>query len=271
MSRDLSRPLLFAAGARAVFLLSLEGMVWTRRGALMALLLGLPALFALLFRVALAAKLPASSSPADLYGTIVALYYVRNAVPLAALFYATALVADEVEEKTITYLFTRPLTRASILVGKFAAYVATTWSLALPALAVSFVLLTTARGMDGLRSALGHLPRDLGVVALGFLAYGALFTLLGVALRRPVIPGLLFLFVWEMLANLPGYLPRFTISAWLRSLISHRPPEGGLLAQLFTPAVLPAATSLVVLTGIAVACVALAAAVFARREYVLEQ
>ncbi|HET7293083.1 MAG TPA: ABC transporter permease [Vicinamibacteria bacterium] len=271
MSRDTSRPLPLLAGVRAIFSLSLEGMAWTRRNALMALLLGLPALFALLYRVTLAAQLPASVSPLDLYGSIVALYYVRNAVPLAALFYATSLIADEVEDRTITYLLTRPVGRASILLGKYAAYAATTLSLALPALAVSFLLLATARGLEGLRSGLADLPRDLGAVALGLLAYGGLFALMGVVLRRPVIPGLLFLFVWEMLANLPGYLPRFTLTAWLRSLVGHRPPEEGLLAQLFTPAVLPPATSLAVLAVATAACVALAVAIFARREYVLEQ
>jgi ABC-type transport system involved in multi-copper enzyme maturation permease subunit len=270
MSRDVSRPLALGAGARAVFDLALEGMIWRRRSLLVAALLGLPVLFGLLYRVSLAAKLPASVSPLDLYGSIVALFYVRNAVPLAALFYATALIADEVEGRTITYLFTRPVTRASILLGKFAAYVATTLTLALPALALSFLLIASARGGAALRDALPHLPRDLGVVALAFLSYGALFALLGVLVRRPVVPGLLFLFGWEMLANLPGYLPRVTLTAWLRSLILHRPAEEGLQA-LFTPGALPGGLALGVLLGVSAACLALAAAVFARCEYVLEQ
>jgi ABC-type transport system involved in multi-copper enzyme maturation permease subunit len=237
----------------------------------MAVLLGLPVLFAVLYRATLVAKLPASLSPVDLYGSIVALYYVRNAVPLAALFYASALIADEVEHKTIGYLLTRPITRVSILVGKFAAYAATTLSLALPALAISFLLLTSSRGVDGVRGALGHLPRDMGVVALGFLAYGALFTLLGVALRHPVIPGLVFLFLWELLVNMPGDLPRLTVTAWLRSLLLHRPVEEGLLARIFTPGLLPAGESLAVLALVTAGCLALAALVFARRDYVLEQ
>ncbi len=270
MSRDRARPLPLAAGAKAVFDLAIEGMVWTRRSVLMAALLGLPVLFALLYRITLVTKLPSTFSPADLYGSIVALFYVRNAVPLAALFYATALIADEVEGKTITYLFTRPITRASILVGKFAAYVATTLSLGLPALALSFAIITSAHGLAGVREALPHLPRDLGVVTLGFLAYGALFAFLGVLLRRPVIPGLLFLFVWELLANLPGYLPRATLTAWLRSLILHRPAEEG-LSQLFSPAAQPAGLSLLVLVGATGVFVGLASALFARREYVLEQ
>jgi hypothetical protein len=46
-TRDQSRPVPFFRAARAVFDLSLEGMVWSRRSLLMILLLGLPAPLAL--------------------------------------------------------------------------------------------------------------------------------------------------------------------------------------------------------------------------------
>lgn len=266
---DSSQPLPLLQGARGVFDLALEGMIWSRRSLLMALLLGLPVLFGVLYRVVLAAKLPPKVTAFDLYGVIVAFYYVRNVLPLAALFYATSLVADEVEGKTITFLLTRPLRRASILIGKFAAYAATTLCLSLPSTVATFFLLATAQGFEGLGARVPDLFRDLGTVALALLAYGALFTLLGVLLRRPVIPGLLFLFVWELVANLPGYMPRFTITAYLRSLITHRPADEG-FAQLFGQ-VLPAPLSLAVLTGVVVVCLAAAAGIFSRREYVLEQ
>jgi ABC-2 type transport system permease protein len=268
-ARDSSSPLPLAQGARGVFGLTLDGMVWNRRSLLMAVLLGLPMLFAVLYRAVLVAKLPVGLSGYDLYGSIVALYYLRNVVPLAALFYATSLIADEVEGKTITYLFTRPIRRGSILLGKFAAYVVTTLVLALPATVVTFFLMTTVRGFSGVATNVPDLLRDLGAIALGLVVYGALFTLLGILMRRPVIPGLFFLFVWELLANLPGYMPRFTITAWLRSLVTHRPVEEG-LAQLFGQA-LPAGLSLVVLCGLTVSFVTLAVWIFSSREYVLEQ
>ena len=147
-ARDLSRPVSFLRAARAVFDLSLEGMVWSRRSLLMVLLLGLPAPLALLFRTFLT-RLPPRVGAFDFYGVVIAFYYVRNALPLAALFYATALIADEVEGKTITYLLTRPIQRGAILAGKFAAYLATTVSLALPAVVITFFLLTTVRGFGG--------------------------------------------------------------------------------------------------------------------------
>ena len=122
---------------------------------------------------------------------------------------------------------------------------------------------------EGLRAAVPHLFRDAGVAALTLLSYGALFALFGVALRRPVIPGLLFLFVWELIALLPGYLPRFTLTAYLRSLVTHRPPDEG-LAEVFGQ-VLPTALSLQTLAVLVVLFLGLASWIFSRKEYVLEQ
>jgi hypothetical protein len=232
--RDLGRPLPFRPAARAVFDLSLEGMIWTRRSVLMAVLVGMPVVFAILYRVVLVSGAKVQPvTPNDLYAVVVAIYWIRNVLPLAALFYATALVADEVEGKTLTYLLTRPLTRASIFAGKFAAYLVTTVSLALPAAVLTF------------------------------------FALLGVVLKRPVIPGLMFLYGWELLANLPGYLPRLTLTAWLRSLVNHRPAQEG-LAGLFQQ-VLPAQQAVPVLLVATIVFLLAGARIFSGREYVLEQ
>ena len=266
--RDVTRPLPMARAARAVFDLSLEAMVWSRRSLVMAALLGLPIVLAIVYR-ALLGRLPPRVASFDFYGNIVAYYYLRFALPVTALFYATSLIADEVDGKTLTYLITRPVRRSAILIGKFAAYVATTLTLSLPAIVVSFFLLATANGWSGIGSRVGDLFRDLGVMALALVAYGALFTLVGVLLRRPVIPGLLFIFVWELVANLPGYMPRFTLTAWLQSLIRHRPPQEGVSA-IFGQ-VLPAALSLQVLTLVTVLFLAASLWIFSRREYVIEQ
>lgn len=266
--RDTSRPLPFARAMSGVFDLALEGMVWSRRSLMMALLLGLPVAFGVLYRAVLVAKLPTQVTADDLYGVIVTVY-IRFLVPLAALFYATALIADEVEGKTLTYLLTRPVQRAAILTGKFAACLATTLSLSLPSLVLTFFLLTTARGWGMVGASVPDLFRDMGVVALALLAYGALFTLLGVLLKRPMIPGLLFVFVWELVANLPGYLPRFTVTAYLRSLLRHRPPTEG-FAEMFGQ-VLPAALCLEVLTGLVAIFLGLSVWIFSTREYVMEQ
>ena len=271
---DTSRPLPFLPAARGIFGLALDGMVWSRRSLLMAILLGLPVVFAALYRLSPLLDIPLRIPGFQVYGTIVSLYYVRAVVlpgvlPLAALFYATALVADEVEDRTITYLLTRPVRRSSILVGKFAAYMVTTLALSLPPLVVSFFALASAGGGPGVGALAPHLFRDMGVVALTLLAYGALFTLLGTALRRPLILGLLFLFLWELVSNVAGYMPRLTLAGYLRSLVSYRPPEEG-FAALFGQ-VLPTALCLEVLGIASLAFLAAAAWIFSQKEFVLDQ
>ena len=267
--RDTTRPLPFAPAARAVIDLSLDGMVFSRRSLLMALLVAAPVLFAILYRVLSVTQGQPPLGPSDLYALMVAIYWIRNVLPLAALFYATSLIADEVEGRTLTYLLTRPLTRSAIFAGKFAAYLATTFTLALPAAVLTFFILMTASGAPALGPAVTDLLRDLGVMLLTLVVYGALFGLLGVLLKRPVIPGLVFLYGWELLANLPGYLPRLTLTAWLRSLVRHRPAEEG-LSGLFQQ-VLPADQALLVLLTVSVLLLGTTAWIFSQREYVLEQ
>ncbi len=269
-ARDATQPLSLLRAAREVFSLSLEGFVWGRRSAFMALLLGLPLVFAVVYRVVLVAKLPARISGFDLYGVIIALYDIQNVIPLCALFFAASLVADEVESRTLTYLLTRPVTRPAILLGKFAAYVVTSLVFVWPITVVSFFLLATARGAEGLGSRVGVLFQDLGVLALGLVAYGALFTLLGVLVKRPVIPGLLFLYGWELVTYIPGYLPRFTVTAYLRSLLSHRPAEEG-LSQLFGQVWFGTGESLLALFVMTGLFLTLAFRIFSEREYVMEQ
>ena len=267
--RDTARPLPFAQAARGVFDLALDGMVFSRRGLLMGLLVAAPVAFGLLYRIVIATSGRAPLGASDLYALVIAVYWIRNVLPLAALFYATALVADEVEGRTLTYLLTRPLTRASIFAGKFLAYLATTFTLALPAAVVTFFLFMTAPGSPALAPAAADLLRDLGVMLLALVVYGALFGLLGVLLKRPVIPGLIFLYGWELLANVPGYMPRLTLTAWLRSLVTHRPAEEG-LAGLFQQ-VLPAGQAVGVLGVEAALFLGAAIWIFSRREYVLDQ
>ncbi len=265
---DRSLPLLRAS--HLVFDLALEGMVWSRRTLVTGLAVGLPAVFAIVYRIVLAAgRLADPPSPADVYGHIVALYEVRNVLPLVAFFYASSLVADEVDGKTLTYLLTRPIPRPAVLIGKFGAYLATSLSIALPPLVVVFLALATAPGGPGLGEGAPGLFADLATVALTLLAYGALFALLGVVFRRPVIPGLLFLFGWEMLANLPGYMPRLTLTGYLRSLLRYHPAEEGLFPVAVE--ILPWSVCLGTLLAASALLLAAAVWIFSRREYVLDQ
>lgn len=157
-----------------------------------------------------------------IFGVVVTEAFLRFMIPVIALFYGASLVTDEVDGRTITYLTTRPIDKPVILWGKFAAFAAVSVMLLEVTLFLCWLSLATAAGLGGLLTHLHLLAKDGAVVVLGILAYGALFTLLGALLRKPVIPGLIFIFVWEMVASLmPGSVQRLTILHWLQALTPH--------------------------------------------------
>ena len=206
-----------------------------------------------------------------LFGMMIWIFYLRFIVPVLGVFYGTAMIADEVEEKTITYLFTRPVRRGAVLLGKFMAYFACTVFVVLPSVMVVYLILVPLAEMP--RTFLALLL-DLGILALGLASYGALFGLIGVWLNRPVLVGLAFAFGWEQVALLlPGYLKRFTIAHHLQALVPHAAPvsETVSLFQAILTETPPVWVSLLWLLFALAGSLLLASRLVERREYVLEQ
>jgi ABC-type transport system involved in multi-copper enzyme maturation permease subunit len=193
-------------------------------------------------------------------------------VPVLGVFYGTSLIADEIEDKTITYLFTRPISRGAVLVGKYLAYLACTVFVVLPSVVIVYLLIVPMRGSLG--AAFPDLLKDLLLLALGLIVYGALFAFVGAAFKRPLLIGLIFVFGWEQAAlAFPGYLKKFTVMYYLQAIVPHAMPGDGvvsLIQGLFreTPGLL---TSFFWLAVIWAVFLAWGARTVARREYVLEQ
>jgi ABC-type transport system involved in multi-copper enzyme maturation permease subunit len=268
------------ASALRIFDLSLGQMLWSRRSVFLGLLLGGPVLLAAAIRIVtattplwrLAINGARVSGPA-LFGMIMWLLYIRFIIPVLGVFYGTALIADEVEDKTITYLFTRPVRRGAVLLGKYLAYLACTVLLVLPSVVVVFFLIVPLAG-GSIGQSFPTLIEDLGMLIVGLIGYGAVFAWVGARLRRPLVIGLVFAFGWEPAVLLfPGYLKRLTVAYYLQALVPHAMPEDsavGALMQLFRE-VPPVGTSLVSLAAIAVLTLWAAARAVEHREYVLEQ
>src|SRR4249920_292104 len=220
--RPVTRPGLFSSAMR-VFDLSLGEMLWSRRTIFMALVVGMPVVISLIFRAFHEAGAPnlrvnnAAASGPTIFGLMMWAFFVRFSVPVLGVFYGTALIADEVEDKTITYLFTRPVSRASVLVGKYFAYLACTILVVLPSVIIVWLLVVPTTSSLG--ATFPDLVKDLGLLALGLAVYGALFAFIGTAIKRPLLVGLLYIFGWETaVMALPGYLKRFSVAYYLQGL-----------------------------------------------------
>jgi ABC-2 type transport system permease protein len=271
-------PSLLTASLR-VFDVSLGEMLWSRRTVFLALVVGGPVLIALIIRIVTALNVPALRvngvplAGASIFGLMIWFLFLRFIVPVLGIFYGTSLMADEIEDKTITYLFTRPIPRSAVLIGKYLAYLASTVLIVLPSVMLVYFLVVPIGG-GSIASTFPNLIRDLVLLALGLAVYGAVFAAVGAWIRRPVLFGLFFAFGWENVAMLlPGYLKRFTVAFYTQSLVPHAMPSDSLLTILqsvFKESVSPVEAVLTLLIVLAVA-LALATRAVERREYVLEQ
>ena len=271
-------PKVFTAALR-IFDLSLGEMLWSRRTIFMALIVGGPVALALAFRTLEVFGISPMringvrvGGPA-IFGILIWFLYVKFIVPVLGVFYGTALIADEVDDRTITYLFTRPIPRGAVLLGKYLAYLVCTVLVVLPSVVLVFFLIVPI-GAGSIASSFPALVSDLALLGLGLVVYGALFAFVGAWLKRPLVIGLVFVFGWEQgVLLVPGYLKKLTVAHYLQGLVPHAMPQEGLTSLLQAilqdnPSVLVSVSWLLL---ICVVCLALAAYAVSRREYVLEQ
>jgi len=278
MSAPRSSPSLFGSAAR-ILELSLGQMLWSRRSVFLGLLLGLPVVIAgairtidLLYRSGVNVN-GVRIQGATIFGLMVWGLYIRFIIPVLGVFFGTSLIADEVDDKTITYLFTRPIPRSAVLIGKYLAYLVCTVLLVLPSVMIVFFLIVPTAG-GSIAAAFPSLIKDFGMLAVGLAAYGAVFALVGTRIKRPLIVGLVFAFGWEPAVLIfPGYLKRLTVAYYMQALVTHEMPQDSavsLIMQVFreVPSV---PVSLLALGIIVVGAVWLAGRTVEGKEYVLEQ
>ncbi len=272
----------FARSTLRIFDLSLGQMLWSRRTIFLALVVSAPMLLGLIVRVLSASGVGGSvrlgggaivSGP-SIFGLFIWLLYLRFIIPVLGVFYGTALIADEVEDKTITYLFTRPIPRGAVLVGKYLAYLAATVLVVLPSVMVLYFLVVPLGG-GSVAATFPALVEDLGLLGIGLAAYGSLFAWVGCRFKYPLVTGLVFAFGWEQAIMLiPGYLKRLTIAYYLQGLVPHAMPQDDSALSILRVVArdsLSVPVSLACLAAIWGAFLVLAAWTVERREYVLEQ
>jgi ABC-type transport system involved in multi-copper enzyme maturation permease subunit len=264
--------------AARIFDLSVGEMLWSRRTIFMALVVGGPVLIAVVIRFLVWLGAPVGQvegvrmTGPGMFGLMIWVFYLRFTVPVLGVFYGTALIADEVEDKTLTYLFTRPIRRGAVLLGKYLAYLAVTGFVVLPSVVVVYLLIAPIGASLG--QSFVPVLKDLVLLALGLAVYGAVFAFVGAQFKRPLLIGLVFVFGWEQAAlAFPGYLKKFTVAYYLQALVPHAMPQDGalsLIQQIFrdSPS-LP--VTIGVLFAIWLAFLALAVRAVEKREYVLEQ
>ncbi|MBC8066365.1 MAG: ABC transporter permease subunit [Chlorobia bacterium] len=166
---------------------------------------------------------------AEAYSMLSSLLVFR-VLPLASAIFSSAVIGQEVEQKTIVYLLTRPVERWKLVLFRTLA----------SAVAVSLVSVVTlalvSAAVYGSPFSNPMFFRDLVAILVGSLAYGTLFVFVTLLMSKAaMVVCLLFAFAWETaVPNMPGSMSSLSVSTYL-SAIAQRPSAlggGGFLGNM---------------------------------------
>ncbi len=210
------------------------------------------------------------------YSLILYIYY-QALIPLATLLYASSMIRDEQDQKTLGYLLLRPIPRWAILLSKYAA--CSTVMGALSALAIlgchlSFWVFKGAH----LPAGYFHLPLLGWTIVIAWtscLVFLAVFSVISAIFRRALVAGLIYGFFIEIVLSLvPAVVARISCMHYIRGLFL-RPPFGDSslnreielgLGLFEIPTRGTAALSLLL---VATVCLVLSSTIFTLREYAI--
>jgi ABC-2 type transport system permease protein len=175
----------------AIFVLTVRQLAGSRRVWLVLALVSLPLLAGLLFQAA-----DPTTTADEFADDLTRVMLASGILPLVMLLLATAAFGNEVSDRTLVYLVTKPIARWRIVAPKVLATLVVG---GLP-VAVSGVLAVALveQGDVG-----GALATGAGLFA-GAAAYTAIFVWAGLATRHALLIGLVYVFIWE--AALAAYL-----------------------------------------------------------------
>jgi ABC-2 type transport system permease protein len=162
-------------------------------------------------------------------------------VPVAALLFASSMFGDPIEDKTLVYLWLRPVSRARLTTAAALTSFLVTWPLIVPAMAA------TAACTGG-----GYSLVAATIVActVAIAGYTGVFVALGARVKMPLVWGLLYIIMWEKyVAKASTISKALSLRAYGTSIMSTLTGVKSTADQL-AHAFLPLAPAIVVPLGI---------------------
>ncbi len=204
--------------------------------------------------------------------------YLHILLPLFSALVGAGIIAEEVEDRTLPYLLTRPVPRWCIAASKALAACITVTLILAASLLVTYTLLSVRGGPAAWLSDMRTFLRVAVVLILGILVYVPLFGVLGGSIKKPVLVGLLFAFGWEnFMAYMPSKIRLLTVVAYLHNLYprSSRTIAGDGVNEIFkyldSSVKLSAPVSVAVLLTMFIVFTGLTVSLLYLKEYRLEQ
>jgi ABC-type transport system involved in multi-copper enzyme maturation permease subunit len=218
----------------AIMRLEIRKNFLSRRALLLYLLAGLP--LVLLSMLALFPPPTEEMENFSLLGEVYAAVYggliLRTLVFFGCAWVSMNLFRGEVVDRSLHYYFLAPVRREVLVAGKYlSGLIATIVLFSITTVGSMFILYfwlfpTESTSYFFRGAGAGHMLAYLGVTILACIGYGAVFLIVGLFFRNPIIPGLL-LYGWEWLNFLlPPLLKKISVIHYLQSLVPVPMSEG---------------------------------------------
>ena len=215
-----------------------------------------------------------TGDPFEIYSVMCATMYLQFIVPMLALLRGITTFSEEVREKTITFLFLRPMPRWVLATGKYLGSLVTMTVLLASSMILVFLTLGSMPGADIIRGDMPVLLKDICILSLGVAAYGAVMMFIGSYFRRSLMIGIMLIFVWDAFAAyIPGFAHKLTIKFYLQCIFPHQEARTTInVVKAFLSNHVPVSETYAVMTLllIIVSAIGLTTLALKHREYVGE-
>ena len=171
---------------KSIFMLSLRQIATPKKIAVTIILVAIPIGLTLVLRAF------AEDGDGELDEFVVGMmegFLAAVVLPLLSITVATAIFGNELEDKTLGFLMTKPIARWKIAVPKYTSAVLYT----VPPLLVSAIVATVLVISTEPKAILAVVV----AVVLGVMTYASVFTWLGLITSRALAFALLYVFIWE--------------------------------------------------------------------------
>jgi ABC-type transport system involved in multi-copper enzyme maturation permease subunit len=151
-------------------------------------------------------------------------FVLRFVVYFGCVWIFMNLFRGEVLDRSLHYYFLSPIRREVLVAGKYLSAFAATSAVFIGSTLLSMAILFSYAGVGSAASYLlggpgfGQALSYVGIVILGCLGYGAVFLVIGLFVRNPIVPAVA-IFLWESLNPLlPALLKKISVIFYLESL-----------------------------------------------------
>ena len=199
----------------------------------------------------------------EIFMNIATFFFFLFIIPLISMLFAISAIRDDIENHTIVYLITRPVSKTEILFWKYKGFFISSWVPIAISMCITFFIVSYHEGSVLLH--INYLGILIGMMTLSVLVYGALFFLFAVISPYPIVISLLYVFFWEtIIPNQLNVLNRLSILYHIQT-IAHDTLGEIANVQIYQP--INWVTSFFVLLGALIVILSLAIYLYNHRDF----